>query len=95
MACLFYIIPLLGATFIRVSSDQTKDLHLIVLLPLSGDVFPVGKAFVPALRWAVDTVHATEDVLPGYRLVMHVDDSVVSLFVDCDIGHYDIWTIVW
>ncbi|ELT90594.1 hypothetical protein CAPTEDRAFT_145194 [Capitella teleta] len=40
---------------------------------------PIGPAFVPAMMWAVDSIHENQYMLPDYRIRMRFLDTLVSI----------------
>lgn len=62
-------------------SEKRRDLHILGLYPLSGHRWPGGKAVWNGAKLAIRDVNARPDVLPGYRLVLHVKDTAVSIYL--------------
>lgn len=60
-------------------APQLINLHIGGLFPVSGTGgWQGGQGCLPAARMALNDVNAKEDLLVGYRLVLHWNDSQVS-----------------
>ena len=58
--------------------ETIKDLYLMGLISLSGDVWPAGEAMMAVINMALEQVNNRTDVLDGYRLNVLVEDTKVS-----------------
>ena len=56
-----------------------KDLYLLGLFPIGGDVWPAGEALLLAIHMALEQVNNRTDILPGYRLNLIYRDTMVSV----------------
>ena len=65
----------------RSSHDsRLTDLHIGGLFPISGEGgWQGGQGCLPAAEMALNDVNDKADLLAGYRLVLHWNDSEVSL----------------
>ena len=71
---------LLDFTTVRATSDNmTRDIHVLGLIPDTGNVWPAGETIRIASNIALEQVNARPDVLPGYNLVIHWKDTQVKL----------------
>ena len=61
-------------------SENLTDLHLLSLQSFTGDEWPAGNATFIAAKMALEDIGRREDILPGYRIVLTVADSMVSRF---------------
>lgn len=62
---------------------KLTNLHIGGLFPISGTGgWQGGQGCLPAARMALNDVNAEPYLLPGYRLVLHWNDSQVSLSSD-------------
>ncbi|ELU15902.1 hypothetical protein CAPTEDRAFT_22430, partial [Capitella teleta] len=52
------------------------DVHIIGFVPMSGKPWPGGASQMPMVRWAMRDIGLTKSLLPGYRLVLHLADTV-------------------
>lgn len=88
---LFLLIALMGAlplvsaeyTLLSVSYEENPDLidlHLIALSPVTGSTFSFGYVQLPVYEFALKDI-GKSGLLPGYRLVVHLEDSKVRLTV--------------
>ena len=59
--------------------DNRTDLHLIGLFSFTGQ-YRIGAAVHRAIELGIASWLQREDVLPGYNIVLHSDDSSVSGF---------------
>ena len=63
----------------RESSRPRTNLHIGGLFPISGTGgWQGGQGCLPAARMALNDVNAEPYLLPGYRLVLHWNDSQVG-----------------
>ena len=58
--------------------EEVKDIHLMGLVPNEGP-FPVWETAMVSVGLALDHIHNRSDLLAGYRLVLHVNDTGVSI----------------
>ena len=63
-----------------LEDSNLTDLHLIALIPMTGDVWPGGPSQLPLMEWALKQVGEHTDMLEGYRMVVHVMDTQVGAF---------------
>ena len=61
--------------------EELKDLHLMGLFNIVGTTFISGDATLMAANMALEHINNRSDVLGGYRLVLHVNDTHVSTFI--------------
>ena len=59
-------------------TGSEQDIHLAGVIPLSGDVWNAGQAMVLAADMAIEDINSRGDILRGYNLTLHVEDSRVS-----------------
>ena len=59
--------------------SNLSDLHVIGLLPMSGDTWPGGPSQLPLLEWGAENLGELENFLEGYSLVIHIMDTKVGL----------------
>lgn len=73
----------------RSSSHEKRiDLHIGALFPMTGSSgWLGGQGCQPAINMALKDVNSAQDLLAGYRLVLHYNDSKVSSNVN-DIDHF-------
>ena len=64
---------------VTAPSDSVDDLHILGLFPMSGNKLPSGQSNLHAAKLAVQHINDRPDILPGYRLVLDVHDSAVSI----------------
>lgn len=75
---LLIVVLLVCSCECRVDRSQI-DLHIGGLFPISGTGgWQGGSACLPAAQMALDDVNKAGTLLPGYRLVLHWNDSEVS-----------------
>lgn len=81
-----------SSVFIRVlvlicfihSTLCLDDLHIGGIFPIGGKGgWQGGQACMPAAQMALEDVNKREDLLKGFRLVLHSNDSEVS-YLKCD-----------
>ena len=62
----------------ELSGSGQEEVHLMALVPYSGEVWPAGEAILLAFNMALDHINARQDILPGYTLRLHWQDSQVG-----------------
>ena len=67
---------LFGSLGVYSADENLTDIHIIGLFTF-GKRWTGGYANVPAAEEALADINARDDVLPGYRLVMHWNNSAV------------------
>ena len=60
-------------------STKPKDLHMMAILPFSGERWPAGEAQFLAMNMALEQINQRADVLDGYRLHLVPGDDRVEL----------------
>ena len=63
---------------VSIAGQRIRDLDIAVMLPMTGSTMPIGPAFVPAMEYALETIHARDDILPDYRIDMRILDTKVG-----------------
>ena len=63
-------------TLISLIMAEDRELHLIGLFPVEGPAF--GQATLVAANLALDHINNRTDILPGYTLRLHPNDTAVS-----------------
>ena len=59
---------------------EQREIHLAGIFPINGvEGWQGGQACEPAADLALQDVNAQSDILPGYTLKLHWDDSGVSV----------------
>ena len=58
-------------------ADNRTELWLLGLFPFSGS-WPGGLGQLPAVRMGIEDVNRDPSVLPGYKLMMTIDNTAVS-----------------
>ena len=61
--------------------EDTKDLYLLGLVPMTGNAWPAGKPILTTFDLALEHVNMREDLLKGYTLKLHWADSKVGLIL--------------
>ena len=62
------------------SQTQPKEIHLAGIFPINGvEGWQGGQACEPAAHLALDDVNSQRDLLPGYTLRLHWNDSGVTV----------------
>lgn len=60
--------------------ERPDELHIGGIFPIAGKGgWQGGQACMPAARLALEDVNNREDLLPGYKLILHSNDSEVSV----------------
>ena len=80
------ILLTLATCFIGQGRGSHRDIHLAGIFPIKGvEGWQGGQACEPAANLALQDVNAQPNILPGYTLKLHWDDSGVrgqgSLFM--------------
>lgn len=58
-----------------------KELHIGGIFPIAGKGgWQGGQACMPAAKMALEDVNNQDNLLPGYQLTLHSNDSEVGLF---------------
>lgn len=64
---------------LTVDEDDGNVLHIGGIFPIGGDGgWQGGQACMPAAEMALEDVNKRKDLLPGYTLKLHHNDSQVS-----------------
>ena len=59
--------------------DSLKDLRLLGLLPMTGDIYPGGWSCLVPVKMALDGINAHPNLLQGYNLSYdYIDNQVIS-----------------
>ncbi|KAL1488400.1 hypothetical protein ABEB36_014874 [Hypothenemus hampei] len=79
---LVWAVPLVFTWFLnsvgggRLTQSDDYVLHIGGIFPIAGQAgWQGGQACMPAARLALEDVNARKDILPGYVLKMHSNDS--------------------
>lgn len=74
------MVLLLLMFFIRTTNAISYDeLHIGGIFPIAGKGgWQGGQACMPAARLALEDVNNKNNILPGYKLILHSNDSEVS-----------------
>lgn len=76
---LSWTIDLVGGGHTRGVQSGGNVLHIGGIFPIGGQAgWQGGQACMPAARLAMEDVNARKDLLPGYVLKLHSNDSEVS-----------------
>lgn len=63
------------------AADDRKELHLGGIFPINGKGgWQGGQACMPAAKMALEDINSNKDLLTGYKLTLHSNDSEVSVF---------------
>lgn len=74
------IILVVGSLLASVEALEQREIHLAGIFPINGvEGWQGGQACEPAADLALQDVNAQSDILPGYTLKLHWDDSGVSV----------------
>lgn len=57
-----------------------RELRLLGLLPITGEIYPGGLSCLVPVKMAVDKINAHSDLLQGYTLTYEYIDNEVSSF---------------
>lgn len=79
MLCAYSVILCSCSETGNVSSQNSKELRLLGLLPMTGDGWSGGTACLPATQMAIEDVNANENILKGYKLMYNWIDSKVKI----------------
>lgn len=74
---------LMEYTLLSVPYDDPrvlKDLHLLAFAPMTGEAYPFGQGLLPVYQMALKDI-GRSDLLNGYRLVAHLEDSQVIILI--------------
>ena len=75
LGCLWLLIP--GGLTLQFASQ--REIHLAGIFPINGvEGWQGGQACEPAANLALQDVNAESNILPGYTLKLHWNDSGVS-----------------
>ena len=61
------------------SAEEPKDVYVLALLPMTGTVWPGGKAILMVANMALEFINNRSDILEGYNLKLIVTDTKVSV----------------
>ena len=56
-----------------------KDLYLMGMLPMSGELWPGGGACLPPMEIALQQINERDDILPDYKLNLIWKDTAVNM----------------
>lgn len=73
---IFYLVTRLTLLPLTVA---VKEIHLMGLIPMTGDMWPGGGACLPATEMALRHVNAREDILSDYKLNLIWRDTQVII----------------
>lgn len=66
------------------NGGRPDELHIGGIFPIAGKGgWQGGQACMPAARLALDDVNKSPNLLPGFRLILHSNDSEVSTNMIC------------
>uniref|UniRef100_A0A1A9UIR9 Receptor ligand binding region domain-containing protein n=1 Tax=Glossina austeni TaxID=7395 RepID=A0A1A9UIR9_GLOAU len=72
----FFILSVLLNEFRLISAGRPNELHIGGIFPIAGKGgWQGGQACMPAARLALDDVNKETNLLPGFRLILHSNDS--------------------
>lgn len=64
---------------VNITNGRPDELHIGGIFPINGKGgWQGGQACMPAAQMALDDVNARENLLPGFKLILHSNDSEVS-----------------
>lgn len=76
---IFLFFPLIFNQIASTDGGSLDDLHIGGIFPIAGKGgWQGGQACMPAAKLALDDVNKEKNLLPGYRLILHSNDSEVS-----------------
>ena len=81
LALLKQVVSTVDYSSIHPRVPGLKDLHLIGLMPITGDIYPVGVAMAPMVPLAMADIGTRTNLLPGYRLIIHMADTQVHMLL--------------
>ena len=72
-------LPLLAVLLLaELVAGEEKELHLLGLFPFEGAWYG-GQSLLTSVRMGLEEVNRRNDILPGYKLVLHYEDTKVRL----------------
>uniref|UniRef100_A0A1B0BPM6 Receptor ligand binding region domain-containing protein n=1 Tax=Glossina palpalis gambiensis TaxID=67801 RepID=A0A1B0BPM6_9MUSC len=75
----FLILSVLLNEFRLIKAGRPNELHIGGIFPIAGKGgWQGGQACMPAARLALDDVNKETNLLPGFRLILHSNDSEVN-----------------
>ncbi|KAI9575851.1 hypothetical protein GQX74_005623 [Glossina fuscipes] len=76
----FLILSVLLNEFRLIKAGRPNELHIGGIFPIAGKGgWQGGQACMPAARLALDDVNKETNLLPGFRLILHSNDSEIKL----------------
>lgn len=71
-------------TFVAVEAvgrqSNSRDIYLLGLIPMGGDVWPAGQTVLLGINMALEEVNSRVDILDGYSLKLLWGDTKVGCF---------------